>query len=767
MPRLRPTLVTLSLFAAACGGAPSPSTPCPEPSAKAAAAAPPSVSQGARVLGPEASPIGFERIAKFPEPGWQIPRALSFGPGGRLTFLQGEGGGDEMALFELDDKGAPRVVLRARELLAEDKPLSREEELRRERQRSRIKGITQYAWAKKAPVLLVPLGGDLFVRDDKGVRRVTDTAEPELDPKLCDDGKRVVFVRGSEVVMLELATKRETVLTKADAKSAGTTRGQSDFNAQEEFDEPSGFFPSPSCEHVAFLEVDERKVREVPVLGYRAGAADLMQQRYPRAGDPNPSVRLGVVDVKAKKLAWVKTPADAYLGRFRWQPDGKALFFESLSRSQRELSLHRLDVDRLGAGKALEPTSLATAKHAPWIMFAELSVLASGKVAWVVPRAGHLHVELRDGKTGALDKVLTQGDWDVFGLLGADDARLVVAGSKGSPLERHVVSVPLSGAEPKVLTKARGVHDAKVHLEGGKLVMVDVHSASDRMPKAELVDEAGAVLGGVPIPKDADLDTLALRSPELVSFPASDGTTLHGALLRPRRLEPGKKHPVVVMVYGGPLAQTVRDAWAPRLHWQHLADRGFVVLQIDNRGSWGRGPAFEAPIFGKLGEVELADQLAGLDWLGKQPFADLSRVGIYGHSYGGFLSAYALLRAPGRFHVGIAGSAVTDWRLYDSGYTERYMGSPRDAGAAYDATALAPFAKDLRGKLFVVHALMDENVHFEHAARLVDALVAANKDFDLLVFPGERHGYRSPVARAYATRRVTDYLVANLGEPKP
>jgi dipeptidyl-peptidase-4 len=760
MPRPRPSLVALSLFAVACGGAPAPSAPCPEASVTSSS---PRALEGATVKGPEASPIGFERIAKFPEPGWQIPRALSFGPGGKLTFLQSEGGGDEMALFELDDKGAPRVVLRARELLAEDKPLSREEELRRERQRSRIKGITQYAWAKKAPVLLVPLGGDLFVRDEKGLRRVTDTPEPELDAKLCDDGKRVVFVRGSEVVLLELGTKRETVLTKADPKRAGTTRGQSDFNAQEELDEPSGFFPSPSCEHVAFLEVDERKVREVPVLGYRAGAADLMQQRYPRAGDENPSVRLGVVDVRSKKTTWVKTPPGAYLGRFRWHPEGKALFFETLSRSQRELGLYRLDV---AGGKAGEPKALASVKHEPWIMFAELSALASGKVAWVVPKGGHLHVELRDGQTGAVDKVLTSGDWDVFALLGADERRLVVAGSKGSPLERHVLSVPLAGGEPTVLTKARGVHDAKVHLAGGKLVMVDVHSASDRMPRAELVDEAGVVQGGVPIPKDADLEALALRTPELVSFPARDGTTLHGALLRPRALEPGKKHPVVVMVYGGPLAQTVRDAWAPRLHWQHLADRGFAVLQVDNRGSWGRGPAFEAPIYGKLGEVELADQLAALDWLAKEPWADLSRVGIHGHSYGGFLSAYALLRAPERFHVGIAGSAVTDWRLYDSGYTERYMGSPRDGGAAYDATALGPFAKDLRGKLFVVHALMDENVHFEHAARLVDALVAANKDFDLLVFPGERHGYRSPVARAYATRRVTDYLVTHLGAPR-
>jgi dipeptidyl-peptidase-4 len=206
----------------------------------------------------------------------------------------------------------------------------------------------------------------------------------------------------------------------------------------------------------------------------------------------------------------------------------------------------------------------------------------------------------------------------------------------------------------------------------------------------------------------------------------------------------------------------VRNRWAPRLFWQHLADRGVVMFQLDNRGSAGRGPGFQAQIYGHLGEVELADQIAGVDYLKALPFVDGGRVGIYGHSYGGTMAALALLKAPDRFQVGVSASPVTDWRLYDSGYTERFMGPPAGNAAGYEASALPALAPNLRGKLLIVHAMMDENVHFQHTARLIDALVAADRPFDLLVFPGERHGYRSPEARRYAAKRAAEYFAEHL-----
>lgn len=243
----------------------------------------------------------------------------------------------------------------------------------------------------------------------------------------------------------------------------------------------------------------------------------------------------------------------------------------------------------------------------------------------------------------------------------------------------------------------------------------------------------------------------------------SGGVTIHGTVLAPRDHDPDRRYPLIVMVYGGPGVQTVLDRWSPKPLWQHLADRGFFVAQFDNRGGSGRGPAFAHAVAGKLGEVELTDQVAALQHLlATEPTIDGARVGIYGHSYGGFLSALALMKHPGVYRAAVAGSPVTDWRLYDTGYTERYLGLPSENEAGYAASRLPDLAAGLEGRLFLLHGLMDENVHFEHAGKLVDALVAADKSFDLLVFPAERHGYRSPVARAYANRRVVAFFAREL-----
>ncbi len=263
-----------------------------------------------------------------------------------------------------------------------------------------------------------------------------------------------------------------------------------------------------------------------------------------------------------------------------------------------------------------------------------------------------------------------------------------------------------------------------------------------------------------PGPPDPDIAALALRSAELVTVAAEDGTRMDAAVLKPRELK--GRHPAIVMVYGGPEAQLVYDQWAPRLLWQHLADRGFVVFQVDNRGSGGRGRAFAQKVHKRLGVFELEDQIAGAHWLAEQPYVDASRIGIYGHSYGGFMAALAMLDGKGVFQAGVAGSPVTDWRLYDTGYTERYMETPETNAAGYEASDLSKKAPGLTGKLLLTHAMMDENVHYAHTAKLIDALVAADKRFELLVLPGERHGVRAPAVRAYMPERIATFFAENL-----
>lgn len=750
----------IALAAAACTPPLEPAAPAAPPAAAPASPSPAPAPGRAPIAGPEASKVTYELLGRKPEVGQRSPRSIKYSPDGKLiTYLQRESTGPELALFAFDVASrSARRLLGASDILKETAPLSREEELRRERQRQFARGVTSYEWAKRAPVMLIPLGGDLFVRAESGaITRLTDTPEPEIDPKICEGGERVAFVRNGELFIVDVATRRETQLTRGGAE--GLTHGVSDFNGQEEFDEPSGYWLSPGCDRVAYLEVDEREVEPVPVLGYRGGKPDLMMARFPLAGQKNPRVKVGVVEVATRKTTWLRWPTadERYFGRFAWSEGGKALWLQALSRDQKRLALVRAD-PRSG-----ETAEVAVETSPTWIEFADMKPLErSPKLLWTRPIGGHLHLELRDAAPGGAATALTSGDWDVEGILAVDEERglAFVRGTKDGPVERHLYAIPLAGGEPRKLTSEKGLHVSFMERQGRGYV--DIHSALDRMWRVVVRGPDGAPIGELPAPADPELAELGLRAPELVQVRIPSGEVLHGAMLAPRTIEPGRRYPVAVMVYGGPGVQTVFDVWSPRLLWNHLADRGVVVFQLDNRGSSGRGPAFASAIHGRLGEVELADQIAGLDYLKTLPFVDASRVGIYGHSYGGRMALLGLFKAPERFRVGVAASPGTDDRRYDTGYTERYMGTPEKNATGYDAADLSRFAGNLRGKLLLMHGLMDENVHFVHTAKIIDALVAANKRFDLVVFPGERHGYVSPDASRYASQRIVEYLVENL-----
>jgi dipeptidyl-peptidase 4 len=759
---MRTTLWYLAVLLAACASRP------PSSTAPLRGEAPPSIATATGTapvtLAPaSASAITFERMSRWPEPGWQVPRAITFSADGkRLTFLQGEPGSDELALFAYDvATNHTRVLLSAGDLGKAEGQLSPEEELRRERQRQRARGISDYTRAARSEALVIPWAGDIYVREEGGqVVRLTRTPEPELDAKPCASGERVAYVRGRELFMTDVKTRRETQLSRGAVD--GITRGQSDFNGQEEFDEPSGFFWSPHCDRIAYLEVDERKVEAVPIAGYRDGKPDVTPQRYPRAGKTNPRVLIKIVDVRTRQtmdvVPYGAGRPERYFARFVWVPNGSALLFQSLSRDQK---LRELLLAETKTGKT---RVIARETSTSWVEFREARPLAkSARALWLHNASGFQHLEIID-LTGAVPpRAVTRGELDVTALNGIDEdaERVFFTATKDGPLERHLYAAKLDGSdEPLRLTRDRGVHSI-TSAPNAKL-MVDIHSSTSTPPRASVLGADGATLGELPVPLDDDFAALGLRPPEHFSVTGPSGEVLYGQLLKPADLQPGKRHPVVLMVYGGPGVQTVLDRYSARLTWQHLADRGVVVMQLDNRGTPGRGRAFERAIYGKLGQLELDDQRAALDYVAKLPFVDGSRVGIYGHSYGGYLTLLALLKTPSRFKVGVAGSPAIDFALYDSGYTERYLGTPQEHPDWYAASNPIPLASRLVDKLLVVHSLMDENVHFAGTAKLLDAFSAAGKPFDLLLFPGERHGYRSPAAKRYAWQRVLDYLVDNL-----
>ncbi len=659
-----------------------------------------------------ASKITFARLGKIPEPGWNVPRAPqhvpSAGPDdrGAITFLASESGDETMSLFQRDAAtGKSEVLVRAEDLGDTNAAISREQELRRERQRDRHQGITQHVWAKRAKVLVLPYKGDIFVRDyvhdpAGSVRRLTKTAEPEIDPTPCETGERIAFVRKGELFSIDVRTGKETALTTPKLSTGEITHGLSDYVAQEELGEPSGLFWSPRCDRLAYLEVDERPVAKLPILGYRGGEPDLMMQRYPRAGAKNPLVRAGIVDVATKKTVWLEWPKrehggagarssgassvddeERYLGRFAWSSDGKSLFVQTMPRDQKRVALVRVDPD---TGKT---TELAVDTNPAWVSFSPIRVLrARPELAITSIKTGHRHLELRSQKDGALVRTLTSGDWDVDTIAGVDETegsgRVFFTATKDGPLERHLYSVPLAGGAVTKHTTEHGVHSIK--MDEAAVTWVDTHSGTDRPPRAVVVRD-GKPAGELPIAADPEIAALAPRPVEHVTVKSPDGETLHGALLRPRAIT--GRHPAIVMVYGGPESQLVLDQWAPHLLWQHLADRGFVVFQLDNRGTGGRGRAFAHKVHKQLGRLELEDQLAGAAWLSAQPYVDGARIGIYGHSYGGFMAALAMLDGKGVFKVGVAGSPVTDWRLYDTGYTATWRRRSRTRAATRAPTS--------------------------------------------------------------------------------
>ncbi len=784
---MRKSLFILALGLGACG-APAPrASQKPYSVLKAVHDAPlpvPKKIERVQVGPASASKVTFHRMAKIPEPGLVTPRSVQFAPDSKsITYLASESGDEVMSLWSYDIESGKSTVLERGQTEA---VRSREEELRRERARDRSEGVTSYFWAKKAPVMLLPSHGDIFVRENGAVRQLTKTPEPEIDPKICDTGSQVAFVRKNELFTVDVKTGKESQLTTG--ATDGLTHGLSDYVGQEELGEPSGFFWSPKCDRLVVLEVDERKVDKVPVLGWRDGKEDLMMQRYPRAGKTNPSVRAGIIEVATKRITWIRVPGptrmvkppgppvvnstggasvtgavmavdpagEHYLGRYTWAPDGDALFVQTMPRDQKKVSLLRVNPAN---GSAVE---IASETSPAWVQWSPIKVLTqSSQFIYSTQKTGHRHLELRSQKDGTVVRTLTKGDWDVVSIDGVDEAagRVLFTATKDGATQRHLYAARLDGEGDIVkLTPEPGVHSVKVD-DTGK-AWVDVHSAHDRTPQAVVVRSGAPTTPLVKLPVDPDIAALDIRPPQLVNLKTADGQPMDGLMLQPRAL--AGRHPAIVMVYGGPEAQLVWDNWSPHLLWQHLADRGFVILQVDNRGSGGRGRAFAQKVHKQLGKYELEDQIEAAKYLASLPYVDASRIGIYGHSYGGFMAALAMLDGKGVFAAGVAGSPVTDWRYYDTGYTERYMETPESNQDGYADADLAKKAANLTGKLLLTHASMDENVHYANTAHLVDALITTDKHFDLFVLPGERHGVRTPATRAYMPERVATFFADNL-----
>ncbi|HZM71716.1 MAG TPA: S9 family peptidase [Candidatus Cryosericum sp.] len=709
--------------------------------------------------------ISLERVARFPPPGSHIAGSFRFTHDGRVLYYLGyEREGAARSLVREEVSGGGRQIVARSAGGAGEGALSREEVLRRERLRLQDLGITQFVLAETADRVVYADGGDLYlVRPGRDALRLTSSSEVEQDPQLSPDGRLLAFTRDDDLYVLDIETLREKRLTSG--AGGGILHGVAEYIAQEEMDRPTGFWWSPDGASIAYTEVDETGIPLYAIPHQGKDQPEVENHRYPFAGGPNARVRLGIVPAQGGETRWLDLASaageDFYLARVRWAPDG-ALLVQVQSRDQKTLRLLRL------APGTLKHSVLVEERSDTWVSLTnDLRPLMDGRFIWSSERSGYRHLEIRS-RDGRLERALTSGDWPVDRLEGVDEAGGLVyfTAAREGPLEKPLYRVAMAGAAPERVTPEKGCHTIEMSPDGR--LFVDVHDSAGTPPRVLLKEGSGRTLRVLDANDDPEIAALGLRPPEFVTLQAEDGTTLHGAIFKPRSMEKGRRYPALVRVYGGPTAQTVKDSWelTQDLRAQRLTEKGFVVFRLDNRGSPRRGKAFETALYRRLGSVEVEDQIRGARYLAALPFVDPERIGIYGWSYGGYMAALCLLRAPEIFRAAVAGAPVTDWDGYDTHYTERYMGTPRENLEGYRASSLLPLAQNLDGRLLIVHGMADENVHFRHTARLLNALNAARRRYDLLIFPDERHLPRRPEDRQYLEHRILEHFEAAL-PPRP
>lgn len=689
-------------------------------------------------------------------------------PDGRsVLFLRAPARSPVLSLYEFDvASGKTRELLTPEQLLkgAEEK-LSPAERAQRERKRISSRGFTSFELSQDGTQILLTLSGHLYIvrRSDSTVRELRTGDAPVLDPHFSPDGHYVSFVRGGDLYVLELAgaTNKETRLTTSP--DPRITNGLAEFVAQEEMSRYHGYWWSPDSRQIAFEQADNRNVETLRIADLSHPEREPEATAYPRPGKANAEVRLGVVPVTGGSISWVQWDRKRlpYLAQVVWK-EGGPLTLVVMSREQHDLEV--LAAEPQGTS-AVATRRLVTEHDDAWINLDQSLPrwLKDGSgFLWSTEREGVRRLELH-GADGRLTKVLRVTDSgaeaEFSALLSIDDkAHQAYVIASAEPTEKHVFRVPLSGSAATRLSTTPGYHFAA--LSDDHHVYVMASSTLETMPASTV-----HVIDGKKERVAGDLPSVAenppfVSHPELVRVGAQD---FRAAIVRPRNFDPHRKYPVVVDVYGGPHANQVVRAQASFLRRQWVADQGFIVVSADGRGTPGRGRTWERAIRGDFSTVTLDDQVAALKALGaKYPEMDLSRVGIFGWSFGGYMSALAVLRRPDVFHVGVAGAPVTEWMDYDTCYTERYLGMPENNAEGYRKSSLLTSAESLSRPLLLIHGTSDDNVYFTHTLKLSEALFRAGKAFGLLPLSGFTHIVPDPLVQERLWTRIVDALAAAL-----
>lgn len=687
----------------------------------------------------------------------QRPTALQWAPdGNQLGFLYDDGAGKGLWIW---DAANGTTALQVREEAGE------------------LGKLDAYQWSPDGKRFLLESGGDLaLVRlGTEGMTKLTTTEADEEDPRFSPQGDRVAFVRDSDLWIYDLESSKEIRLTR-DGRDGVTLNGKTDWVYWEEIwgRQQVGHWWSPDGSRIAYYRFDDTSVREYPIVDFTQQYPEVTPQRYPKAGETNPSVQVGVLELGTGVTRWLisNSQDDSYLGRVDWLPDSSGVAIQRLNRDQNHLEVLKCSISG-SRSKTADPTDschlLREEESKTWVNFtSDLRFLPDGRFLWTTEKSGWNELWLHDAD-GSPIRRLTPDGWTTTQVdevvSGADSVVWTGYATAGlGALHRTVFSQSLSGSAPASLSSAGTTASATVARASGRTAIVE--SRSDVPHSAFVVELSGQRLGDLPVRAPTRYDPAELPQWKFLTIPGPDGLRLPAALLEPAGIGSGDRHPVIQYHYGGPASQVVVDSWGTRgrnLWHKLMAQRGYGVLMVDNAGSNYFGKAGADLLHRQFGEFNLAAQTAGVAFLRKTSWADPERIGLWGWSGGGANTLYSVLNSPGTWRAAVSGAPVTNWRFYDSIWTERYLDHPDDNPAGYEQSSPITHAAKLEDALLLVHGTADDNVHPQNTFAMTGELIAAGKPFDLAIHPGQKHGFRGKDSRHFY-ERMTRFFDSELSD---
>jgi len=677
--------------------------------------------------------------------------------GSAVIFLRSGPRDPVLRLYELDvATGRERELVTPAQILGQsEEVLTPEEKAHRERTRNSLKGFTDFDLSKDGTRLLVTLSGKLYVVSRADLKVTALPGEQWIAPHFSPDGGYVAAVRDGELNVIDLATRTVRALTTG--ASPTLSHGAAEFIAQEEMDRRDGYWWSPDSLWLAYQETDEAKVETRYIADPLHPEAVPIKTAYPHAGSTNARVRLGVISRDGGPTQWIAWDNERfpYLARVEWREAGAPLTVLVEDRHQQDERLLAADPKTGATRELLSETDSA------WLNLVEPAIphwfKGGAQFLWTTERRGFWQLELRDSQ-GTLVRELTPTELGYRDLVGVDEAGgwVFVQGS-ADPTETQIWKFPIAGGAGRQLTNGHGQHSGRLSENGRTLVHIS--SLVDGTVGAEVLSAEGA--------KQAALDSVAETPkavPRIELTRTAGSPSFYAVVLRPADFEPRKKYPVILHVYAGPQTTLVTSAARTYFIEQWMADQGYVVVSLDGRGTPLRGREWQRLMRGNFIDLALHDQIEGLKALAAHyPEMDLARVGVTGWSFGGYFSAMATIRRPDAFKAGVAGAPVITWENYDTYYTERYIGLPREDPDGYRASSVLTYAAQLARPLLLIHGLTDDNVYFEHSVQLADALFLAGKPYEFMPMLGTHMaGANSAIVRLREEQRIMEFFRRSL-----